>query len=469
MAKKIDPAILQFAEGYKAALKERAKKPKRLDNASGLNDIMFGSLFGNGSQSTELSQYTTLGNSAGYSLITRNWVMLSYLYATNGIIQTIIDVPVEDALRGGLTFKSKQLSSEELEELDKYMTRRKYYQAIKQARKWARLFGGSGVIVNLDDNAENPLNIAAIKESQKLKLLAIDRWELVPSGDMYTYVQSSEDYFAQSIKGIKVHKSRVYRMGGKETTSLVRRQLQGWGISSIEHLVRNLNNYSKYQEAIYELIDEVKTDILKITGYNKSLLSKTKAGAVNQAINLVSNMKNYKGVIAMDMQDDYEQKQISFSGLPELDKQNMVHVASDAKMPMTKLYGLSAAGFNAGEDDIENYNAMVEGEERAAIDESLEMIMPIICMVKFGTVIDDLSWSFKPLRVMSAEQEENIKTQKQMRIDAQFNKGLYTGIEYAKALRQEGLIVIETEVEKGTRELEPPDNFNQDILPDKTK
>ena len=29
------------------------------------------------------------------------------------------------------------------------------------------------------------------------------------------------------------------------------------------------------------------------------------------------------------------------------------------KMPITKLFGISAAGFSSGEDDIENYNSMI--------------------------------------------------------------------------------------------------------------
>ena len=139
----------------------------------------------------------------------------------------------------------------------------------------------------------------------------------------------------------------------------------------------------------------------------------------------------------------------------------MVRVAADVRLPMTKLFGLSAAGFNAGEDDIENYNALVEGEPRAMVDEILEALMPVICMIKFGHVIDDLSWEFKPLRIMGAKEEEEVKTLKQQRIDAQHAKGLYNDQEYAQALRQEGLLPITVEVESGA-EMVPPAVMQQE-------
>jgi len=66
----------------------------------------------------------------------------------------------------------------------------------------------------------------------------------------------------------------------------------------------------------------------------------------------------------MDMKDDYEQKQITFTGLSDVLSQIRYGIAADVKMPMAKLFGMSASGFNSGEDDIENYNAMIESSVR---------------------------------------------------------------------------------------------------------
>lgn len=464
-----DPAIQMFAKSYLAGFKEgQAKNLKKLDklnNASGLTDITFGNVFNNNyGGNDQMSNYQTLANANNYNLITRNWVVLAYMYVTNGIVQAIIDTPAEDAMRGGLKFKSKEISPEECDELDKFMTRKKYYDSIKQAVKWARLFGGSGLIINAANSgkADSPLNAERLSEGTKLKLLPADRWEIPQAiNDIYNYAQYDALNITQNTQSVRIHKSRVIRIMGKASPSLIRRQLQGWGISSIEHLVRNLNQYTKDQETIFELIDKWKTDVLKVKGYNKAIISKTAADSMMRAIQLVAMMKQNKNTIAMDSEDDYVQITASASGLADLSKQNMVRIASDTRLPMTKLFGLSAAGFNAGEDDIENYNCLVEGEPRAMVDEVLEALMPVICMIKFGHVIDDLSWEFKPLRIMGAKEEEEVKMLKQQRIDAQHAKGLYNDQEYAQALRQEGLLPITVEVESGA-EMVPPAVMQQE-------
>ncbi len=81
------------------------------------------------------------------------------------------------------------------------------------------------------------------------------------------------------------------------------------------------------------------------------------------------------------------------------------------RMPLSKLFGISASGFNSGEDDIEVYNAMVESQVRNKLKYPIVRMVEIRCQQKFGYVPDDLKIEFKPLRVLSAEQEETCKTQ----------------------------------------------------------
>ena len=146
---------------------------------------------------------------------------------------------------------------------------------------------------------------------------------------------------------------------------------------------------------------------------------------------------------------------MSFSGLADIQKQGMVNTAADAKMPMAKIFGLSAAGFNSGEDDIENYNALVEGEVRAKAKMLMNKIIPIVCRKVLGVTPDRFKVKFKALRVMSAEQEENVKSLKHQRYYQDYQAGVLTAKEYAQICKQENLCPIDTEVLNG-KEPEPP-------------
>ena len=88
---------------------------------------------------------------------------------------------------------------------------------------------------------------------------------------------------------------------------------------------------------------------------------------------------------------------LSFNGLSEILTQIRQGVASDLKMPMTKLFGVSAAGFNAGEDDIENYNGMIESEIRSVAKFIVIRVLEVCCKYLFDKVPQNLNIDFKSL------------------------------------------------------------------------
>jgi phage-related protein (TIGR01555 family) len=258
--------------------------------------------------------------------------------------------------------------------------------------------------------------------------------------------------------GNPIHASRVIRVQGKEAPSFIRRRLQGWGMSEVERLIRELNTFTKHGNAIFELIDECKQDVFGIEGYNSAVLSGEAAAAIESRMQVLAQTKNFHNALILDKEDTFEQKQLTFSGMAEILKEIRISIACAAKMPMTKLFGLSASGFNSGEDDIENYNSMVESEVRAKAKIILAKVLPICFRAKFGYVPDQWLAKFKALRTMTSMDEETVKSQKHARYEADYSKGMLTANEYAEVQRREGLLIMDTEVLKGG-EPNPPMNI----------
>src|SRR4051812_31421674 len=80
--------------------------------ANGLSDAVLG--FNPGGPGTQLNQVTTLFKNNRWYLISNMRQLLSQIYVEHGLIQTVVNVPVDDAFRGGVIVKTKQLSEEEL-------------------------------------------------------------------------------------------------------------------------------------------------------------------------------------------------------------------------------------------------------------------------------------------------------------------------------------------------------------------
>ena len=405
----------------------------------------------------QINQTDTLELSLRGYRISNNRQLLSGLYTEHGLVQTLIDQPVDDAFRAGFEILTGQLDPEQIEQLEIYAERNHVTASLIQGLKWARLFGGGAVIIVNDDDPQVPLDIAKLKTNAKIQFKSADMWELynpTPSvliEEMEGKLVENPEYY--QYYGNKIHNSRVFPLYGKKAPSYIKWSLRGWGMSELERVVASLNSYTKNQSLVFELLDEAKVDVHKITGFNEALLTTAGTNAIANRVQSANMVKNYQNALVMDSKDEYEQKQISFAGLAEIQTQNRQGVAADLKMPMTKIFGISAAGFNSGEDDIENYNSMVEGEIRAKVKFIVVDLLNVCCQVLFGFVPTDLKIKFPPLKMLSIKDEEEVKNLKYNRIISAYQAGLIPAEEAKKAINKANLIPIDIDE---TIDAEPP-------------
>lgn len=394
----------------------------------------------------QISDATTIFKSLRWYMVSNFRQVLSQLYVESGLVQTLIDVPVDSGFQGGVDVTSFQLDEEQIMELTASLERDDDYTAAKDAARWTRLFGGAGVLIITDQDVMTPLDISKIGPDTPLKFRGVDMWELYfdkqnTEGFNPTDLSDSEDEF-YSYYGMKVHKSRVLKITGLSAPSYIRPRLRGWGYSVCEKLVRSINQYIKGTDLAFEVLDEFKLDVYKIKNLTNTLMSPKGEEAVRRRIEIANWQKNYQNAVVMDTEDDFDHKQLSFAGLGDAMQGIRLQIAADMRMPLTKLFGISASGFNSGEDDIEVYNSMVESEVRSKIKWHLIKMIEIKCQKLFGFIPDDLKVSFKPLRVMTSEQEENIKTQKFARLLQAKQAGEITRFEFREACNKENLLGI---------------------------
>ena len=398
-----------------------------------------------------------------YMMISLMQVVLSYAYVIHGPLRTVVDLPVYDSFRGGIKIKTDEVSPEELEDLHRLMKKTKLVRKLIDARRWARLYGGSGVILNTTDSKSNawdkPFILDDIDENSKISFIVADRWQLswmgTPMAPKSKYIYNpGSDAAENNILTATLDQSRVARLLSEEAPSLVRGRTLGWSLSVLECILREINMYFKENNAIYQYIDEFKIDVYKFKGLNAGFLSGKATAATTLRIKIANWIKSFMGAVIMDAEDDFVQKQLSVSGLADLMKQIQISMAAAARMPVSKLFGLSATGFSDGESDLEVYNSIV-GHERGFCDDALDILIPPLMMKCWGFVPDDWYTEWPALREMSAEQEQNVKNSKHTRNMDLYDRGLYTPQEAMEAEKADGIVQLETAVAKGA-EPEPP-------------
>lgn len=420
------------------------------------NLVNFGQGFGGGNPwAPQISQVNTIFENLRWYLISNFRQPLSQSYVEIGLIQTIVDVPVDDALRGGIEIKSKQLSADQIEELQISVDRDDDLNTLGQTCKWNRLFGGAGTLIIVDDqDYEEPLDLKSIDKNTNIEFRAVDMWELFwdqQNTDGYDPEVQYEDFEFYNYYGHRVHKSRVMRMSGLTAPSFIRPRLRGWGFSIVEILIRSINQYLKATDLAFECLDEFKVDIFKIKNLVNTLMMPDGGAKIANRIQMANWQKNYQNALVMDSEDDWDHKQLSFAGLAETMQGIRMQVAADMRFPITKLFGTSAsAGLgNTDQNDLENYNAMVESQVRNKIKYDCLRLLEIKCQKLFGFIPDDLQIEFEPLRVLTAIEEETVKTSKFARLLQASQLGKINDEQFIDACNKDNLLGIQVEAPAG--------------------
>lgn len=430
----------------------RTHKRKRIDNSlTQLTGLISRSMTGG----SLLSSYSTIAYSNNYSLLTLNRIILTYMYTGNGIYQTAIQLPIQDALSKGIEIESGEMDADDIDEVMDYWDKNDFWGKIENAWSWVRNYGGGALLINTNQDPEKQLN-PRLLHKQPFDIYDVDRWQLDTN---VVYFDDYENLFAGTqgaddgkrvfhLWGMPVHESRLLRARGKRAPSYVRRQLRGWGMSEGERMIRDLNNYLKTQDVLYEILDQSKLDIYKIKNFANKLLTAGGTNAVAKRIQAANEIKSYINALVLDIEEEYEQKSLTFTGLSEVMQQNRIGVAAALRMPLTKLFGLSASGFNTGESDLENYNQMVESECRRKMTPMMHRMLTLTMYHLWGYA-PKFKIKWPPMRVLTAEQEETVKNSKTDRLLAFYDRGLISSEEAMQQAKHDNILSIETAAEKG--------------------
>jgi len=397
-----------------------------------------------------LAGYDTVAWNNNYSLLTLNRMILTYLYTSSGIIQTAIDLPTQDALSRGIEIESPQMSADDIDELLDFMEKTDQWTKLRQAWNWGRLYGGAALIVNTNQDPEKPMDYRRL-DMTPIEFYDVDRWQ-ISSGRPYIegYDQTDEISDAESwlLFGQPIHKSRVLTISGRRAPYYVRRQLRGWGMSEAERMIPPLNLYLKTQNVLYEILDEAKIDVYRMKDLAAKLATAASTANIERRVQLTNELKSVTNAILLDAQDEFEQKTMSFGGLAEVMGENRIGISAALRMPMTKLFGLSASGFNTGESDLENYNLMIESDIRMPMKPIIRKMVEINMFHLWGRKAP-FSLKWPSLRVLSALEEEQVKDSKFNRATVAYEKGLIDSEEWGQIMQNEGIISINTRAADG--------------------
>lgn len=309
---------------------------------------------------------------------------LDNFYRFNGLARKIIDLIPEEMIREWITIDG-DTDGIIVEKLDQLRSRTLF----KKFLSLDRLYGGSIIFMGIDDgnSMDMPVNENTIKSVNFLKVF--DRFE-VSRVIRFQDINSDdfgeiEFYFVKpelinTAPEIKIHSSRVLRLGGREVPDRIRISNDGWGDSQICTIFEQLKNIGIAYNSTADILETYDQGVLMMPNLVK-MVAQGKEGIILNRLAALDMTKGIINSIAIGNDESYEKKTTSVSGLENLISTFEFALSAVTGIPHSKLFGEGASGLNnSGDSDIRNFYDNVRATQQEILQPNLDKLIRYIIL-----------------------------------------------------------------------------------------
>ena len=329
---------------------------------------------------------------------------LAEKYQYNGLFSKIIDRPAEEELKHGMEYNVSDADLKDF--LDDALDRLDWEEKAVTAIRWARLFGGSIIVMLLDDGGglEEPVNWQDVRSVEELRVY--ERAIVQPDPD--TYRTGKAEYFdVSSTYGgtFRVHRSRclVFKNGSLPEYGAAQ-QYYYWGLPEYIRIHKDLSRALKTHTNAANMIEKSVQPVYKQRGLQNMLAGPNGDEMELKRLQVLDASRGIMNTIAVDMEgEDYDFKTFQMTGTKEILESTCNLLSAVTCIPQTILFGRSPAGENAtGESDLENYYNFVEGIQKRMLKKNIRTLIKAIVQAGIydGSIAENpgiIKPSFPPL------------------------------------------------------------------------
>lgn len=326
-----------------------------------------------------------------------NWAQLDAAYQSNWLARAIVDIPAEDACREWRTIKADDADAIRAEE-DRLMVQ----VQVQEAMSWARLYGGSGILMITGQDLTKPLDVNRIRKGGLQRIIPFDRFDMqAMTLNTWNVLAPNyllpEFYTISTANGQEIHWSHFARFNGAR---LPRRQMamtQGWGDSELRKCLADIMDTVASKDGIAELMQEANIDVIKRDGLNEELAS-DQDDAITERYALFGQMKSLVHLALLDGDETLERMTLNLGGVADVLKVLMTWISGAADIPVTRMFGQSAQGLNAtGEGDLKNYYNSIRSKQVVQLSPGMRTLDEVLVRSALGYFPEDFNYVWNPL------------------------------------------------------------------------
>lgn len=397
------------------------------------------------------TQNLSSGNTYGFNPISRNRTLIEWMYRGSWICGVAVDCVADDMTREGVILTSS-MPVEDQERLNNAMRRFQIWPTLNLVGKWARLYGGSlGYIVIDGQDPSTPLKVDTIKKGQFKGVIPLDEWMVTPDLT-HSVLEPGPEYGNPAFYNItatspqfpfprtRVHYSRCVRMLGIELPYWQRTMENMWGISILERIYDRLTAFDSTTQGAAQLVYKAYLRTYKVKGLRQIIAAGGDAmTALSQQIEMTRLYQSNEGLTLMDMDDEFEAHQYTFSGLSDVLASMAEQISGATQIPLARLFGQSPSGLNAtGDHDLRTYYDNIKRLQERWFRRPLDVILRVMAASEGIEVDDQFEYDFASLWQMTDDEKSTVdaaNTQSVMEVAA---SGMISPAMALKELRARG-------------------------------
>jgi phage-related protein (TIGR01555 family) len=351
---------------------------------------------------------------------------LESLYAEDGLAARVIDLLVDDMFREEWEYDFPTSDELKVKELtDHYKTVMESigaYQKCAEAIKWARLYGGSLILIGVTDGKtpDKPLDPKNIKTFENLKV--IDRTDvdfqniefqmdpLKPRYGLPEYYSIKVAIGQQHIQmETRVHYSRIIEIHGASLpngATVFTAEQRYWGVSVLQRVEEHLRTLGSSLGSIDQLLQEMSVGKYKVKDLANLLATSEGKVMIQRRVELMDLTRSVFRSQYFDSEEDYTRDAVSFNGVPEVLYIIFMLISADTGYPITRLFGVSPAGMNAtGESDMRNYYDTVRSKQTFQLQ---PILLRLVNIIAEWLGIEEPYIRFAPLQTMNEKEQAEL-------------------------------------------------------------
>lgn len=312
-------------------------------------------------------------------------------YEQDALASRLIDRLPDDATREGFELTGEDESfnwnavQSDLEDLDAL-------NAIADGWRWARLMGGSLIVLAVNDGRkfDEPMDMSKVRSLEGIQVIE-STW-VQPEGfeaglgsrsfRLPTHYNVHINHAAGRVR--KIHRSRVIRLDGMKVSAAHQIAGGGWGPSILQRVATQLRQLGEVMGYSRSIAHNISVPVMKFAGFRTALKGDAKSQReVSQMMETIRMVMDNLHILALDKQDEIGEAKRDVSGLEKLIEKFVDGLVRATDMPRTILLGEQPGGLGASADsEIRAWYDHVHAKQRQVLTPVMNRILEVMLAIR---------------------------------------------------------------------------------------